>query len=253
MESLNERRDRIVNFVTENRSVSFRQLKEEFPDVSEMTLRTDLKVLDEDRRIVRIHGGAKSIDVVVGTDDLYGKRAVRRLEAKQMIADKALKLLRPHKTIYLDSGSTTTILARIFPDQPQIIYTSGLSCAMELARLEQANVYLPAGRMNRYSMSVCGSDGVRTLERINFDLVFMGVTSFSEETGFSCGVEEEANLKRAAMLHAGTKVMLMDSSKAGKTSAFRFANPEDVDIVISDGELPDSVLEFCNWHGIQVL
>ena len=66
-------------------------------------------------------------------------------------------------------------------------------------------------------------------------------------------MEEEANLKRAAMLHAGTKVMLMDSSKAGKTSAFRFANPEDVDIVISDGELPDSVLEFCNWHGIQVL
>ena len=248
-----ERWQKLEAFIREREFVSYADMLREF-GISKSTAYRDLQtVCKQHPGIVFTRGGVMNIKGNVGSEATLSQRSTQFTAEKQRIAKEASEMIHRKDTIYLDSGSTTTILARIFPDQPQIIYTSGLSCAMELARLEQANIYLPAGRMNRYSMSVCGSEGVRTLERINFDLVFMGVTSFSEETGFSCGVEEEANLKRAAMLHAGTKVMLMDSSKAGKTSAFRFANPEDVDIVISDGELPDSVLEFCNWHGIQVL
>ncbi|MBQ6385147.1 MAG: DeoR/GlpR transcriptional regulator [Lachnospiraceae bacterium] len=253
MDTMNERRDRIAGFVNENGSVSFRQLKELLPNVSEMTLRTDLKALDEERRIVRIHGGAKSVDVVIGTDDLLGNRTIRNQSAKRQIAEKALQLIKPHTTIYIDSGSTTTQLARIFPDQPQIIYTSGLSCANELAKLEQPHVYLPAGRLNRYSMSVCGAEGARELERVNFDIAFMGVTAFSLESGFTCGVENEAYLKRSAMRHAGMRVMLFDLSKIGKHSTFTFAQLEDADILITEGDLPDSVAEMCRKYDVEVL
>ena len=86
------RRNAIVELVNKYGTVSFSQIKEQFSNVSEMTLRTDLKALDEAKEIVRIHGGAKSVQLVIGTDDYLTRRAVRNIQAKQEIAKKALKL-----------------------------------------------------------------------------------------------------------------------------------------------------------------
>ena len=77
MDSMETRRNAIVDLINENGTVSFSQLKDAFPNVSEMTLRTDLKLLDEARRILRIHGGAKSVQVLIGTDDFLGRKSVR--------------------------------------------------------------------------------------------------------------------------------------------------------------------------------
>ena len=74
MDTMEQRRNTIVDLVNQSGNVSFAQLKKKFPQISEMTLRTDLKVLDEAKRIVRVHGGAKSVDVVVGTDDMLSRR-----------------------------------------------------------------------------------------------------------------------------------------------------------------------------------
>ena len=95
---MQERREKIVELVNRLGTVSFAQLKAAFPDVSEMTLRTDLKALDEERRLVRVHGGAKSVEVVVGTDDFLLRRALRCAPEKAQIAQKTLSLLRPDMT-----------------------------------------------------------------------------------------------------------------------------------------------------------
>ena len=59
---MEQRRNAIVELVNREGSLSFVQLKEAFPSVSEMTLRTDLKALDQARRVVRVHGGVKSVE-----------------------------------------------------------------------------------------------------------------------------------------------------------------------------------------------
>ena len=249
---MEQRRNQIVELVNRKGSISFAQLKEAFPSVSEMTLRTDLKALDEARRVVRVHGGAKSVEQVVGTDEL-SRRSARNAEAKQIIAEKALALLRPNSSLFLDSGSTTTAVARCIPDQPMLIYTSGLSCAMELARLEKPHVSLPGGSLNRFSLSVCGAQSIQTLEGINFDLMLLGVTSYSPETGFTCGVEDEARLKQTVLRRAEQKVVLMDSSKIGLKSTFHICDLPEVDIIISDGKLPAAFLQACRNAGVTVL
>ena len=91
---MEQRRNAIVELVNREGSLSFVQLKEAFPSVSEMTLRTDLKALDQARRVVRVHGGVKSVEVVVGTDDQFGRRTARNASEKQIIAEKAAALLR---------------------------------------------------------------------------------------------------------------------------------------------------------------
>ena len=127
MDTVETRRNAVEKLINEKGSVSFAQLKEAFPQVSEMTLRTDLKALDEERRILRIHGGARSVQVLIDTDDFLSRKAVRNIPEKQLIAKKALKLLRPDTTVFLDSGSTATVFARRFPDQSNLIYTTRLS------------------------------------------------------------------------------------------------------------------------------
>ena len=88
-------------------------------------------------------GGAKSVQVIIGTDDFLNRKSVRNIPQKQKIAEKALALLRPDTTVYVDSGSTTTMFARQFPDQSNLIYTTGLSCATELAGLSRPTVMIP--------------------------------------------------------------------------------------------------------------
>ncbi|MCC8128170.1 MAG: DeoR/GlpR family DNA-binding transcription regulator [Clostridiales bacterium] len=253
MDSMEMRRNAIVQMINDRGTVSFSQIKEAFPQVSEMTLRTDLKALDEARKILRVHGGAKSVQVIIGTDDFLNRRSVRSIPEKQVIAQKALSLLHPDTTIFLDSGSTTTMFAREIPDQSYLIYTTGLSCATELANLSQPTVMLSGGRMNRYSQSVFGYSAIRELERVNFNQAFLGVTGFHFTSGFTCGINDEAILKQTAIRQSEQVVMLMDSSKIDVRCSFSFGTLADVDIVVSDGKLPEDFLEECRKYGVEVL
>lgn len=253
MDSMEQRRNEIVDLVNQNGHISFAQLKKKVPQISEMTLRTDLKALDEAKRIVRVHGGAKSVNVVIGTDDLLSRRQVRNIEAKQLIAEKALKLIRKDTTVFLDSGSTTTALAACMPDQSNLIYTNSLTCAAELCRLAQPSVHVLGGSVNRYSMSICGICAYQDVLRLNFDQAVMGVTSYCETTGFNCGVEDEAVLKKVVMQHAEQTIVLMDSSKVGVKNTYSICGLSDVDIIISDDNLPEEFLEECRRCDVQVL
>lgn len=253
MDSMETRRNAIVELINESGTVSFSQIKDAFPNVSEMTLRTDLKLLDEARRILRVHGGAKSVQVIIGTDDFLNRKSVRNIPEKQKIAEKALTLLHPDTTIFLDSGSTATMFARQFPDQSNLIYTTGLSCATELANLSSPIVMLPGGKLNRYSQSVFGFSAIKELERVNFHQAFLGITGFQLSAGFTCGINDEAILKQTAIRQSEQVIALMDSSKVGVKSSFRIGGLEDIDIVVSDGKLPEEFLAACRKHDVTVL
>ena len=92
MDTMEMRRNAIAELVNKHGTVSFAQIKEQFPQVSEMTLRTDLKALDAAKEIVRIHGGAKSVQLVIGTDDYLTRRAVRNIGADLLTLHEELNL-----------------------------------------------------------------------------------------------------------------------------------------------------------------
>lgn len=250
---MEERRKAIVDLINEKGNVTFAQIKIAFPDVSEMTLRTDLKALDEAKKIVRVHGGAKSVNVVLGTDDLFRRRSARNIEAKQEIVEKALKLIRPNTTIFLDSGSTTTLLAQHWPDQPNFIFTGSLTCAMELSKLQYPKVFIPGGELNQYSLSVCGVQALEWVKRVNFDMTFLGVTNYASDRGFSCEVLMESYLKQQVLRQSSEKVVLMDSSKLDKKSTFHICDLNEVHTVVSDKDISKMFREECSNIGVQLI
>ncbi len=169
------------------------------------------------------------------------------------MARKAAQLVRPNGTPFLDSGSTTTMLARELPDQRSIVFTNSITCACELARLEQVRAILVGGNLNRCSLSVCGGRSAEDVRRLSFDQLFLGVTSFQSSTGFMCGSDEDAALKRACIERADQTVVLMDSSKVGRRSTFQICDLDAVDVVVFDGELPHEFLRACDNADVQVI
>ena len=248
-----ERRERIVDYVNSEGTVTFSQLKDKFPDVSEMTLRTDLKTLDQQRLIIRVHGGAKSVGFAVGTDDLLARRVGRRSAEKSAIAHKALELIRPGHTIFIDSGSTTTALAAAMEDMELLVFTNSLTVASELSRLDRVKTFVIGGRLNRYSKSTIGARAVEGVRMLTFDRVFLGVTGYQRGEGFSCGSDDEAVFKSTLIERSHKCVVLMDSSKEGRPSTFRVCSLSNVNIVVSDGGLSNDFAAACEDSGIILL
>ena len=237
MDSVEGRRSAIAAYINEMSSVTFGQIKEAFPDVSDMTIRTDLKALDEAKKIVRVHGGAKSVETVIGNDDLLGKRAVQNVDAKQVIAEKAAGFVRENTQ---------------FPDVRCLIITNSISCAVEFARLKKARVYVTGGQLNRNSLSLTGTSAVTELLQIHFDLAFLGATSYRSDTGFTCESLEDNVVKRMAVSRATEVVVLMDSSKVGKKGSFTMCDLVDASAIVSDDALPEKFLEECREASVKV-
>lgn len=253
MDTMEERRNAIVNFINEKGSITFAQLEKNFSNVSQMTLRTDLKALDDAKRIVRVHGGAKSVDVVLGTDDYISRRATRNVEEKECIAKKILPLIKPNITVYLDSGSTTAILAKMWPNQPNFIFTNSIACILELSKLDKPKIFVPGGELNEYSMSLCGMQANESVKSVNFDLAIVGITSYSSDSGFSCGDLMESHLKQAVMQQAEEKIIPMDSSKLDKKSTFHICSLGEADRIVTDSHIPKAFMQECAKAGVKVL
>lgn len=250
---MEQRRQRIAELVNREGQITFSKLKEVFPGTSEMTLRTDLKYLDATGAIIRIHGGAKSIENAVGTDGFLSMRKVRNQALKQQIALKAVELLCNHSCVFLDSGSTTTLLARYIPDEPRQIFTSGLSCATEMISLKQPSIYVIGGHLNRYSLSVSGGRSIMELQSCNFDICFLGVTSFDPKLGYCCEAQEDCVLKQVAMSRSAYTVALLDSTKFGLRNSCCICLPNGVDAVISDDSLSREQRAYFEEIGVRLI
>lgn len=251
--AMEERRERITEFVNREGSITFAELKAQFPDVSDMTLRTDLKTLDERRQIMRVHGGARSVSFSLGTDDLLSRRVGKHLAEKTEIAQKAAALVRPGHTIFIDSGSTTTAMAAVVADVDQMIFTNSITVASELSRLERPICFIVGGRLNRFSQSTCGGKAIDAVRSLTFDQVFLGVTGYQRGIGFTCGSDDEAVFKALLVERAHKTYVLMDSSKEGKPSTFKICGLDAVRAVVTDEGVSADFAATCRDEKVELI
>ena len=220
-----------------------KELNSLFPDVSVMTIHRDLAKLEEDRLIIRTRGGAMAINYHGVTEGKLETRMQSNVIEKREIASKALQLIYNDSTVFLDAGTSCMSLAQMLPDIDINIFTTAPNIAVELSRLVNPTIHMCGGTLNRSNQAVSGASTLAMLENINIALAFIGVSGYTADGGFTCGKEDEMQVKRLIMKKAARKVILMDSSKYGKIFPYKFGNMEDIDYVISDGQLPEEFLE----------
>ena len=245
------RQERIKAFIESRSVVSIRQLQEQFPDVSLMTIHRDLDTLVESGSIVKFRGGAKSVRH--DGDPEFNVRMRANNAGKMTIARKALELIQPHSSVFLDASTTNLALARCMPDINVNIFTTGPSVALELCRLQNPTVTLCCGTVSRKNLAVSGQNTLEMLEKINIDLAFIGVSGCSVEAGFTCGAESDMLVKRLVIRKARRSVMVCGREKLSCLMPYTFAKLEDVDYLISDEPMPESFAKAAKEAGVILL
>lgn len=247
------RRAGIKQYINEKGDVQFKELEQLFPDVSSMTIRRDLAFLEDDGAILRTWGGAKAVNrMVTNSENIFSLRVSENIHAKTIIAQKALELAETGRSIFIDSGTTTMCLAKILPNQNYAILTTAPNIAMEIIKNPNPSVTLVGGQLSRNNLTTSGANSINFIKNINIDIAFMATSGFSEKNGFTIGNFDECELKKAVIRKAGKVVLMMDGSKIDKNMPYTFATMRDVDIIISDVKLSDSIIKLAEKQGVKV-
>ncbi len=250
---MKKRRQAVADMVNQLGEVSLAQLKAAFPDVSEVTLRTDLRALDEERQIVRIHGGARSISTVAGNINDFFSRSNLHVPEKKQIAAKAASLIQPYDSIFISAGSTCAELARNLPACPLFVFTDSIGALVEIPRHEEIVAEVFGGRFDYNTMRVYGSQIAQVMDSIHFHTAFFGTSGFHPKYGFGYLSIDMTDALSKIIERSEKVVILMDSSKVNYTAFPRILSMEKVDIVVTDDQLEEETVSVLKSKGITVI
>jgi len=241
-----ERKNRIKQMVLENKSVTVSDLVKIF-NVSEETIRRDLKRLQEENIIKKTYGVATLSDELNSINvPAIQIRKVKEQREKRAIAEEAIKLLFNNKYILLDAGSTTECIARELKKSNHTenisIITNGINVAEECSKISYANVYLLGGKLQKRTLSIIGPQVIREIKSYNIDIAVMGVTGISNGGFYSSNIYEIE--VKETMVSVARKVMVVaDHTKFGKRGLKPFCGFENVDYLITSDLLENSTLK----------
>lgn len=235
------RQKSICDYIESRQIVTIKELQALFPDVSLMTIHRDLDALAQSGAIVKVRGGARSVRH--SGDPGFEERLQENNAGKLAMAYKALTLIQPGSTVFLDASTTNLVLARVMPDIKLNVFTTGPNIALELCRLQNTNITLCCGNLNRKTMSLSGQNTLEMLDKINIDLAFVGVSGCTAEAGFTCGTEGDMSVKTMVLRKARTRVLMCDKAKFSRLMPYTFARFSDIDYFVSDDAVPEAVQE----------
>lgn len=226
------RRERIYQEVLYREVVRVGELAQEL-GVSTETIRRDLDLMEHKGLIERDHGIAR-----IRADRSRGLMSVREdlnVDAKGKIAQAAAQYLQGSEVVFCDGGTTGLALAKIMAHQRGMtIVTNGLSQAQELSQSVN-DVIMLGGRVDRRDEGTLGGFACDMIDRIVFDVVFLGTDGLLRATGPTSYLIEDMDLKRHLVARANKVVLMTDASKFDYQGSFEFCRWKDVDVLVTNG------------------
>ncbi len=245
------RQEKIKEYIENNSVATIKELQAIFPDVSLMTIHRDLDTLESAGAIVKYRGGVKSLH---HPDDIeFNVRMRENVQGKEIMAQKALSLIKNRSSVFLDAGTSNLVLAKNIPDLSLNIITTGPAIAIELCRLHNPIVTVCCGDMNRKNMGISGKNALEMIDKINIDTAFIGVSGASSKIGFTCGTEADMLIKSSVIKKARVSVIMCAQEKLTRLMPYTFAHFSDVDYIITDKELSADFKEEAEKNGVIIL
>lgn len=228
----NPRLEKILNLVQKFRHITVAELTERL-DVSQVTIRKDLTRLEEQGLLIRSHGGASLAQNSNSLPSVNSRSHLFRQE-KDRITDKALELIQEDDSICIDSGATNQLLGEKLSHLPIRVVTNSLHILNTLTPSRDVTLTAIGGNFRASASSFIGPMAEEAVSQLQFDLAFIGTTGFTAEGDFLTQNTIEGHLKRAMLKAARRRIILADSSKYMARGFSKFANPDLVDILITD-------------------
>lgn len=246
------RRRRIYELALQHGSVSVSELAAEL-GVADNTIRYDLDALARDGKLVRSHGGAVIKETGLPMPPYSQIRGSNMLE-KSWVAAAAIDFLPETGSIFINPGSTTYQLALRIQDQNGLeITTNSPEIATYLAANTRSDINLLGGRMVKESLESDGTLSTDALDRLYWDVAFMGISAIDMDHGITSLNLTCAILENKVMEHSAKVIGLCDSSKLGRFARAKVGELNLLDVFITDKEAKPAAIEALKEQGIEVV
>ena len=234
------RREHIKEIVQENKSASVVELASLF-DVTDETIRRDLKALEKEGALQRSYGGAF---IRTGVDNLVKSqiRTTAYVESKKAIAQKCQPLIHNGDTVFLDNSTTSFYLAKQIKDMRITVLTNNLPIINLCATSPSIHLISIGGDYSPEEKAFYGNIAVNTMRNYYVDKAFLSARSLSLENGITDSTDQWTLIRRTALEHAELVYLIADYSKFGHTSFAQLCDYDEIDGVITDKPLDSQ------WH-----
>lgn len=253
MISISERHQIILKKLHQEGKVNIQDLSAEM-DVSSVTIRKDLKLLEEMNLLYRTRGGG-SINNPYTIERSINEKAFINSEEKQRIAKAAINLINDqHDSIIIGSGTTVFELARqLNPTRHLTVITPAAKVTLELSNRAHIEVLQLGGLIRPNSSSVAGSIAESILEQISCSIVFLGVDGIDLEFGLSITNLSESSLNQKMIESAQKVIVLADYTKFNRRGLGRICGFDQVDYLVTDDKAPQKDIKSIEEKGIKVI
>ena len=247
-----ERQQLILETVRETRQITVDDLSQRF-NVSEVTIRRDLREMDGQGVLRRAHGGA-----VAAISELPEPPVVQRMaeteNCKACIGRSAARLVSEGDSVFIGSGSTTAHVARnLMNHQGLTVVTNALNVATELAAAVGVTVVVTGGVMRASELSLVGHITDQALREVRVDKVIMGMRAISLEAGLTNDYLPEVLTDRTIIEMAPELIVVADHSKFGKVASAYVANVDRMTTLVTDADADPETLTQLRKIGIRVI
>ena len=225
---MNERQQEIIYKVNELNQVSVNDLAQQF-NVSVVTIRHDLNLLEQNGYLKREHGYAVAVD----SDNLDARMKIK-FPLKQKIAEYAASLVNNDEHIFIEGGSTNALLARHLAYTRRITLITSSYYIAQLLKNTDLKVIVIGGEYQKKSESVVGELACLAIKHLHFDKAFIGVDGFLPSTGFSGRNHMRTELVNTILTKPSENIIITDSSKFGQKHSYQLSPIESIHRVITD-------------------
>ncbi|MGS2806022.1 DeoR/GlpR family DNA-binding transcription regulator [Nocardia sp. MW-W600-9] len=249
-----ERQQAITTLIGHRGRVSVAELADQYGVTTE-TVRRDLAILDRLGLIRRVHGGAVGAGALTTIELGTAERDSTRAAEKDRIAVLAQRFLpAAGGSVLFDAGTTTARVAAELPTDLELVaVTNSLPIATRLTGFAGVRVHLLGGRVRGVTQAAVGAETLRVLGELRVDVAFVGTNALTVRHGLSTPDPEEAAVKRAMIAAADRVVVVADGGKVGREDFVRFGSTDDIDVLVTDSDIPATAHADLVAAGIEVV
>ena len=253
-----KRREKILEMLAVTGSVDVKTLVDTFKN-SEVTIRGDLRKLEQEGKLMRYHGGAQSVDSLPNTlktsdaEVNLESRFDLNLSAKQRIALKAAEYVSPGDSIIFDSGSTTHLVAAEVAKRGNFIaITNNLPVADVLVDAPDVSIVVTGGTYRAKTKSLHGPIAEHSLEEVTADILFVGADGIDPDKGITT-FNDGYSISEVMANSAKQVIAVVDSSKFGRVGFNRVLDTARINCLITDSAVSDQDAEEFAAQGVEVV
>ncbi len=237
------RQSEILTLLETEGAVSIAELADRF-DVSDETVRRDVRQLELLGHVQKVHGGVRLPENIF--ESPWRQRQYEQSEAKRAIGRACAALIPDGARLTIESSTTAFWVARAMRSQRNLsVITNGVEIARELCGRNNNRIYVAGGEMSNGTMSTLGPPAIEYIAQFTPDIAIIGASALDPDRGLCDFHVQEAEIARAILDTAARVILIADSSKFGRRALVQVCDIERIDVLVSDqkprGRLADKL------------